>query len=62
MFEQNKIQNVFKIATSFAEKLGSASVETEHLLFGVLNDETSSASKILNGFGITKNKYGNLYK
>lgn len=62
MFEQNKIQNVFKIATSFAEKLGSASVETEHLLFGVLNDETSVASKILNDLGVTKTKYASVFK
>ena len=62
MFEQNKIQNVFKIATSFAEKLGSSSVETEHLLFGVLNDEASVASKILNDLGVTKTKYASVFK
>lgn len=62
MFEQNKIQNILKIATSFAEKLGSASVETEHLLFGVLNDEASVASKILNEFGVTKTKYASVFK
>ena len=62
MFEQNKIENVFKIAISFAEKLGSASVETEHLLFGVLNDETSVASKLLNGLGVNKTKYASVFK
>ena len=62
MFEQNKIQNILKIATTFAEKLGSSSVETEHLLFGVLNDETSVASKILNEFGVTKTKYASVFK
>ena len=62
MFEQNQIQNVFKAAADFAEKLGSNSVETEHLLYGVLNDETSVASKILNGFGITKSKYASVVK
>ena len=62
MFEQNQIQNVFKLAADFAEKLGSISVETEHLLYGVLSDETSVASKILNSFGVTKNKYASVVK
>ncbi len=62
MFEQNKIQNIFKVATKFAEKLGSKSVETEHLLFGVLNDETSVASKILNDLGVSKTKYASVFK
>lgn len=60
--EQNKIQNVFKVSSEFAEKLGSASVETEHLLFGILNDETSVSAKILNSYGVTKTKYASVVK
>ena len=43
---QNQIQNVFREATSFAERLGSKTVETEHLLYGVLCEENSIASKV----------------
>jgi len=60
--EQNKIQNLFKVSADFAEKLGSSAVETEHLLYGILSDETSVASKILNGYGVTKTKYVSVLK
>ena len=59
---QDKIQNVFKVSIDFAEKLGSLSVETEHLLFGILSDESSVAFKILNSYGITKTKYANVVR
>ncbi len=59
---QNEVQNVFKDSAEFAEKLGCSLVETEHLLYGVLNNEDSVASKILTGFGIDKTKYINIVK
>ena len=62
MFEQNQIQSAFRTATDFAVKLGSLTVETEHLLFGVLCDETSVASKLLNGLGVNKTKYASVFK
>ena len=62
MFDQKQIQNIFSTATDFAEKLGSVSVETEHLLFGVLNDNTSIASKTLKDFGVSEIKYANVVK
>ena len=60
--EQNKIQNVFKVSADFAEKLGSSVVETEHFLFGILSDETSISSKLLNSYGVTKTKYASVVK
>ena len=60
--EQNKLQKVLKASVDFAQKLGSATVETEHLLFGVLSEEMSNASKILNGYGISKQKYASVVK
>lgn len=60
--EQNKLQKVLKVSVDFAQKLGSATVETEHLLFGVLSEELSNASKLLNGYGISKQKYASVVK
>ena len=57
-----QIQSVFKKSAEFAEKMGSSFVETEHLLFGVLNEENSFASKILISSGVNVNKYINVVK
>lgn len=57
-----EIQNVFKSAAELAEKLNSKTVETEHLLFGVLCEENSIASKTLNSVGVTKTTYLNVVK
>lgn len=59
---QNQIQNVFNNATVFAKKLNSKSVETEHLLYGVLCDENSVASKVLSGLGVTKSAYSSIIR
>ena len=59
---QNQIQNVFREATSFAERLGSKTVETEHLLYGVLCEENSIASKVLIGSGVSKQAYSSIIK
>ena len=59
---QDKIQNIFKVSIDFAEKLGSLTVETEHLLFGILSEESTVAYKILNSYGITKTKYASVVK
>src|SRR3990167_1398472 len=35
-----------------ARSLGSARIETEHLLLGIVNDPDSTASKLLTSFGV----------
>ena len=57
MMQQNQLKMIVNASAEFAEKLGSRTVETEHLLFGVLNSESTMAAKILSGVGVTKTKY-----
>ena len=37
-------------------------METEHLLFGVIADESSYASKVLDSFGVNKTSYSKIIK
>ena len=58
----NQIQDIYKHSAELAEKLNSKTVETEHLLFGVLCEENSVASKTLISVGVTKSTYLNVIK
>ena len=60
--ENVSIQRVFQNAAEFAESIGSKTVETEHLLFGVISEETSFASKVLDSVGVNKISYSKIVK
>ena len=62
MQEKNQIKQVIENSLKFARALRSNSLETEHLLYGVLSVEDSVASKILAGFGVTKETYAKILK
>ena len=60
--ENVNMQRIFKYSAEFAESVGSKTVETEHLLFGVIADESSYASKVLDSFGVNKTSYSKIIK
>lgn len=60
MLEQ--IKRVINNSTEFAMSLGSNTVETEHLLYGVLCEEKSTAGKILSSMGVTKQSLAKIVK
>lgn len=62
MAGNEQIQRVFNVSARFAESLQSCTIETEHLLFGVLSEEDSFAAKVMNGFGVTKQNYAKIVK
>ena len=62
MQEKNQIKQVIENSLKFARALRSNSLETEHLLYGVLSVEDSAASKVLAGFGVTKETYAKILK
>lgn len=57
-----EVQRVVKLSIDIAKSLSSGSVETEHLLYGVLSDDSSMASRVLNSLGVTKNSYAKILK
>lgn len=62
MAGSEQIQNVFNSAMKFAESVYSRTIETEHLLFGVLCEEESFSAKVLNSFGVNKQNYSKVVK
>ncbi len=60
--ENANVQKIFSFAADFAASLNSKTIETEHLLFGVIADEDSFSSKVLNGFGVNKKSYIKIVK
>lgn len=47
------VKNAWKFATQEAQKLGSESVGTEHLLLGIAHEKDTAGGKILNSLGVT---------
>lgn len=62
MLNNEQIRRIFNVSMKFAESVNSKTIETEHLLFGVLCEEDSFAAKILNSFGVNKQTYGKVVK
>ena len=60
--ENREIQKIFKVASESAKSLNSKSVETEHLLFGVISNESSLASKVLGELGVNKTSLAKILK
>ena len=56
------IQKIFKVASDFAKNVKSKSVETEHLLYAVIADDSSVSAKILAELGVNKNSYVKIIK
>ena len=57
MAVSNPIKLIIENSAKFARMLGSSKIETEHLLFGILCNQNSYASKILNDVGVTRESY-----
>ena len=53
----NSLKEVAILAKEFASFNGAQKVETEHLLYGVLAENSSLASKYLNDVGVDELKY-----
>jgi len=53
----NSLKEVARLAKEFASFNGAQKVETEHLLYGVLAENSSLASKYLNDVGVDELKY-----
>ena len=53
----NSFKEVVCKSKDFAALVGAQKVETEHLLYGLLADNSSYASKMLNDLGVTKDAY-----
>ncbi len=51
-----RIDKILVYAQEFAEKSGNKSIDTEHILFGILKENTSLASKMLYSKGIDLDK------
>lgn len=62
MINNEQIERVFSVSAKFAESLNSKTIETEHLLYGVLSEEDSLAARVLNGFGVTKQTYSKVVR
>ena len=62
MQEKNQIKQAIENSLKFARALRSKTLETEHLLYGVLSVEDSMSSKIMAGFGVTKETYAKILK
>ena len=50
-------KNVVNLSKEFAKKTNSQNVETEHLFYGILADNSSLAAKLLNDVGVSKDYY-----
>ena len=57
MAEVNVLNSIAASSMNFAKSLGSARLETEHVLYGILCLGSSTASKILADLGVTKDAY-----
>ena len=53
----SELKKLIEDSAGFAKMLGSETIETEHLLYGILCATNSSACKILNGVGVNQNAY-----
>ena len=53
----NSFKEVVGYAKEFAEKMKAQNVQTEHLLYGILAQNSSLASKFLNEIGVSKDAY-----
>ena len=53
----DEIKKVVDSAVDFAMSMESNLVETEHMLYGILCNETSAAAKVLRDFGVNKKTY-----
>ena len=53
----NSFKNVANLSKDFAKMINAQKVETEHLLYGILADKSSRASKFLNDVGVTEEYY-----
>jgi ATP-dependent Clp protease ATP-binding subunit ClpA len=51
-----KLSKILDYAQEFAKKFGDNVVDSEHLLLGILKENTSFASKILNSQGVNLDK------
>lgn len=51
------IQLVVETSAKYARSLGASEIETEHLLYGILCAENSTAAKLLNNFGVNFQNY-----
>ena len=58
----NLVKSVIDSSALFAREMGSSKIETEHLLYGVLDCETSVSSKLLHSVGINKSAYRKVIK
>jgi ATP-dependent Clp protease ATP-binding subunit ClpC len=52
----SRAQRALSLADSNAERLNHPYVGTEHLLLGLLEEETGPAAQILNHLGVTTNR------
>ena len=53
----NSFKDVASSAKDVAALLCSPKVETEHLVYGILAENSSQAAKLLNDLGVTKDAY-----
>ena len=60
--ENREIQKLFKVASEIAKTLNSNSVETEHLLYSVISNESSMASKVLCELGVNKSSFAKILR
>ncbi len=51
-----RAKRVLNSSIRFASELGNNSIDTEHILLGILDDNENSASKILSEFGVDFNR------
>ena len=51
-----RAKKVLNSSIKFASELGNDSVDTEHILLAILDDNENSASKILSEFGVDFNR------
>ena len=58
----NIFKEVVRKSKQFAESMGKQSVGTEHMLYGIIAEKTSQASKILDNVGVTIDKYESVMK
>ncbi len=57
-----EFKEVVNLARNFAATMGAGRLETEHLLYGILAENSSLAAKILNGVGLDLNGYEKVIK
>ncbi len=62
MQQQAQMKRMVDNAVAFAKALGSSVLETEHLLYGVLCEESSLAAKTLGSVGVSKSTYAKVVK